>query len=525
MVSKSKTSGMQFHFGTSKAQLAGSRSGENPFKVAILGDFSGRAGRGICHVGSAIANQSIKRIDLDTFEQVLRAFDIRIELPLDAGGQQHNLLLPIQKLDDLHPDQIYRSVALFQELKHLRQRLSDPRTFDAAAVELKSWKASEVLRKKKGSPLGKKIDEKPTDVASKGSLDELLAQPLKKAHTLSLGETTINLDSIIHKLVGPHVVEGPNPRQDEFISLIDDIASILMRSILQNETFKALEAVWRGLSFIVNRIELDESTQIFLVDISKEEFLSDLLAVDQVEETGLYRLLVDNTVGVPGISPWSFLSGVYSFNSSSDDIESLRRMAEIGRACGAPFVGAADLPLIGCKSTGTIANFDDWDLNAKDREQETWNDLRAHPESSRIGLVFPRFLARLPYGNDTDPIEVFEFEEFSMQPDHEDYLWANPVFMLVYVLLDTFSRDGWDLDPNGHTEVDDLPAHFFRIEGESIMKPCAEVWMSERVAGRIREKGIMPLMSIRNRSSIAFKGCCSLSERSKDLSGPWRKQP
>src|SRR3546814_3877700 len=44
-------------------------------------------------------------------------------------------------------------------------------------------------------------------------------------------------------------------------------------------------------------------------------------------------------------------------------------------------------------------------------EYAGWRSLRESEDSRYIGLTMPRFLARLPYGAKTDPVEAFAFEE------------------------------------------------------------------------------------------------------------------
>ena len=43
----------------------------------------------------------------------------------------------------------------------------------------------------------------------------------------------------------------------------------------------------------------------------------------------------------------------------------------------------------------------------------------------------PRFLARLPYGAKTDPVEEFDFEEDTEGADHSKYTWANSAYAMA----------------------------------------------------------------------------------------------
>ena len=78
---------------------------------------------------------------------------------------------------------------------------------------------------------------------------------------------------------------------------------------------------------------------------------------------------------------------------------------------------------------------------------QAWQALRNLPEAAYIGLALPRFLLRLPYGADTEPVEAFDFEEMSSPFDHESFLWGNPGFACALLLGQAFSLNGWQLRP------------------------------------------------------------------------------
>jgi type VI secretion system protein ImpC len=70
-------------------------------------------------------------------------------------------------------------------------------------------------------------------------------------------------------------------------------------------------------------------------------------------------------------------------------------------------------------------------------------------------------------------------------------------------------------------EVDDLPAHSFRLDGEAHLQPCAEVFMPERVSTALIGLGLMPLVSARDRNSARLARFQSLADPPASLVGPW----
>ena len=71
-------------------------------------------------------------------------------------------------------------------------------------------------------------------------------------------------------------------------------------------------------------------------------------------------------------------------------------------------------------------------------------------------------------------------------------------------------------------EIDNLPVHVFKGGGESVMKPCAEVLLSDRASERIQERGIMPLLSLQDRDIVQLGGCYSLAGPGKPMMGRWQ---
>jgi type VI secretion system protein ImpC len=133
---------------------------------------------------------------------------------------------------------------------------------------------------------------------------------------------------------------------------------------------------------------------------------------------------------------------------------------------------------------------------------QAWEAVRHLPEASSLGLILPRLLLRLPYGKKADPIESLPFEELSTPPEHEHYLWGNPCFVAAFLLARTFSESGWQFLEGIQQDIDGLPLHVFEEAGESVVKPCAEVLMTQRAAEKIRNCGIMPLASMKGEDRI-----------------------
>ena len=200
----------------------------------------------------------------------------------------------------------------------------------------------------------------------------------------------------------------------------------------------------------------------------------------------------------------------------------LGRLAKIAQQAGAPFLAAASPQIFGCDSLATTPDPDDWPQPTALEDRAAWQLLRQLPETAYLGLAVPRFLLRLPYGRETEPVERFAFEEVDGKLEHEAYLWGNPVFACVYLLAESFSQHEWDLRPGVIQNIEGLPLHIYRDGGESVTKPCAETWLTERAVEHMLDAGVMPLVSLKNTDVVRLARFQALADPSRALGGRWR---
>src|ERR1700733_7793713 len=100
-----------------QSRPARERTADEPFRIAILGDFSGRARKQDPGPVRAI------EIDPGNFEDVMERMGVALEL---AAGDVR-LALQFRGLDDFHPDNIYRSTPLFKAFEEARKELAKAR--------------------------------------------------------------------------------------------------------------------------------------------------------------------------------------------------------------------------------------------------------------------------------------------------------------------------------------------------------------------------------------------------------------
>ncbi len=490
---------MEFTFGEGRPTEP--PSSETPFRILVLGDLDGRTSR---NVTQPLADRRPVRVDVDNFEAFLKRLRAEVQLGV-TGASLVPPRLAVSELDDLHPDRLFERMETFAALRKTRAQLLNPATA-AAAAEVRASSggttltAPTVATEIKPSPMVKSRE------SDAGTLERLLGRAPAPAPETSGGAV-----ELIQKIVAPYIVAAPAADQPVLVAAVDAAATERMRAVLHDPAFQDLESTWRGIDFLIHRLETSETLQVFILNLSRAELAAELVAAEDVQTSPLYKILVESTVQSPGADPWGLVLGLYQFEPTREDVEQMSRMAKLAQAAGAPFVTAAGAKLI----QTVVQNPAQLDSLAE------WMALRTSPAAGALGLAGPRFLLRLPYGKSTDPITTFDFAEFSNPPKAETYLWGNPALAIGTLLGQMFTESGWEMNPGDGSQLDGLPVHSWKEGVESRMTPCAELWLKDAQAERWLEHGLMPFQSIQGRDAIRLARVQSLQKPPAALSGRW----
>jgi type VI secretion system protein ImpC len=423
---------------------------DTPFQILVAADFSGRANRGL---HAPLAGRRPVRVDCDNLDATMAAMDVSLKLP--------EVTLRFRELDDFHPDSIYRHAEPFRQLEDSRDR---PPREQAAA--------------KPAAAPAKPLELKP----GMSLLDQMMEadEPPAPARRAAPG----TLSDFIEKAVAPHL-EKSDPGRQQWSARVDAMAGDQMRAVLHHLAFQSVEAAWRAVQFLVQRLDPDAALRIYLLDATLPELLED--------PQGFADCLSASR------EPWALIAGNYAFGQGAQDAAHLRILGRVAAALGAPFLAEGQPPEV--------------------ESGPDWTELRESGEARWIGLALPRFLLRLPYGKATAAVEAFAFEEMP-QHVHQHYLWGNPAFACACRLGEAFRNEGWNLHP-GRGQIAGLPLHIYKVDGESVAKPCAEVLLTEHDAELLLDSGLIPLASMKNQDSVLVLRIQSIAHPLVPLAGRW----
>jgi type VI secretion system protein ImpC len=339
-------------------------------------------------------------------------------------------------------------------------------------------------------------------------LDEIVhatkLQPTDEAY----GVTKRGVEALIAQLLEPgrEVPKISKAVVDDMIAEIDKKLSLQVDAILHHPEVQKLESAWRSLKFLVDRTDFRENIKLEVINISKDDLLDDFEDAPEVPKSGLYKTVYTAEYGQFGGQPYATLLGNYDFGPGPQDVKLLQYVASVASMAHAPFIAAAGPQMFGLDSFNGLPDLKDLKSIFEGPQYTKWQSFRESEDARYVGLTTPRFLLRLPYGPDTQPVKAFNYEE-DVSASHEHYLWGNTAFTFASRLTDSFAKYRWCaniIGPKGGGAVEDLPLHQFEAMGAVQTKIPTEVLISERREYELAEEGFIGLTMRKGSDNAAF---------------------
>lgn len=417
------------------------------FHIVIAGDFAG--------ANSERPSKPLE-IDRDNIEAVLGRVRPSMDLPL-RGADGEPLSLSVSALDDFHPDRLHKRLPVF------------------AAIEATADEPP---------PAPPPAAPAPPPKPAGGFLDDILSTTEERLASTSQRS---DWDEALHRIATGHAQPKPSAEQERREGEVQKARNLVMRAILQSPRFRAVESAWRGLDFLVRRLDTDGELRIFLLDVSKGG-LAERLARAGDEE-------------------WNVVLANYTFGPGEGDIAALRNLARSAAAAEIPVIAAAHPLLLGCEDAGALSDPSEW-KTLPEGTRNSWAALRRGKEAAWIGLALPRMLSRLPYGAAWSECDDFAFEEIGPGVTRDDLAWANPVFACGAMLGQSWLDYG---EADARRELDGMLSFSWREGGEARFQPAGEVALTDRAVEAILERGLIPVMTSKHGGEVRIPRFQSLA--------------
>ena len=223
-------------------------------------------------------------------------------------------------------------------------------------------------------------------------------------------------------------------------------------------------------------------------------------------KSGLYRTVYTAEYGQFGGKPYGAIISNYEMGPGPQDIALLQRCAAVAAMSHAPFFASAGPQFFGEKDFSRLPHLKDMKALFEGPQYAKWHSFRESEDARYVGLVMPKFLLRLPYGAETNPVRAIQYEE-DVVGQHDNYLWGNSTFAMATRIADSFAKYRWApniIGPQSGGAVEDLPLHQYEAMGEIQTKIPTEVMISERREFELSEEGFIALTFRKDSDNACF---------------------
>lgn len=222
------------------------------------------------------------------------------------------------------------------------------------------------------------------------------------------------------------------------IGSVERALAAQLAPVFAHPPFRALEAMWRGLDFVVSRVDCRQNLKVELLNVSKDDLLADFEDAPEIPKSGLYKLVYSAEYGPFGGRPYALMAT--SFVVDEGDRSLLERCAEVAAMAALPFLAEASPALIS--------------------PTERWVALRARPASRFLGLCRGRALARAPHPAVADALWAPSSFAVAVTIARSFALWRLPIYLegpVLGRLTDLPSHEGVSADQRlSSAEIDAL---------------------------------------------------------------------
>jgi type VI secretion system protein ImpC len=335
-------------------------------------------------------------------------------------------------------------------------------------------------------------------------LQETKLQPADEGYDVARRGVAAFISELLKPSRGEEKIN--NQMVDSMIAELDHKLSAQLDAIMHEENFQKLESAWRGVKFVVDRTDFRQNIKVELLNVNKDDLLTDFEDSPETVKSGLYKHIYTAEFGQFGGQPVGAVVANFEFGAGAQDVKLMQYMASVGAMSHAPMIAATSPQMFGVEHFEEVANLKDLQSIFEGPKYAKWNSFRESEDARYMGLVAPRFLLRLPYGQGSVPVKSFNYEE-QASGKTSSYLWGNAAFAFATKLTDSFAKYRWCpniIGPQSGGAVENLPIHTYEAMGQTQAKVPTEVLISDRREYELAEQGFIALTMRKGSDNAAF---------------------
>ncbi len=403
--------------------------------------------------GDPDAKPGVVPVDKDGFDQVVARVAPTLAVRVDApgGGPEIEATLRFECWRDLTPIGVVEQVPLLRGLlearglaeRHRRGDLDENGLAEGLGGLLPAPVAQGLVarasasRPSAGDPGSAGADTPPAPDAEEGGLDAILDMVDTGPRARSSGSGA----SVAGRIAGAVASGGRRRRRagaagSGLTADIDRLLGLSLDAVLHQPGFRALERAWRGLRFLVQRIDFRAPIELHVTP-------ADLAgAADAINASG-------------GEEDYDVVVSAHELDASVRDHATAREIAEAGAAIQTPVLAGVTPGFLGLSDWSELERSRDPAAVFGEPSYAAWRSLRGDDRSRYLVLLANRVALRAPFGRDGERARDLEYEERG----EDAGLFGAAAWAVASVLARAWARTGACVQIAGtrHGLVPDLP--------------------------------------------------------------------
>jgi type VI secretion system protein ImpC len=278
-------------------------------------------------------------------------------------------------------------------------------------------------------------------------------------------------------------------------------------AVLHHPDFQRLEAAWRALKFLVDRLDFRAGVRLTVLDAPRGELVASV--IEHVIDPAF-----DGHIATPGL-----LLLDYAISNTPVDLGLLEELAPHAAGLPTPVVFPIDAQFFNVKSLRMLKNLpslagllDSWQF-AK------WKSLRDKPYSKALVPVVGRFVLRGPYTPQSDDREFVPAEGIQAVTD---LLWGGGHLALGLCAARAYATHGWPTRMFGAQagKIENLPLIANPHDAQNSWGP-GDLVLPDRRVDELPLVGMNLLLSVpQNDHCLLLGGVCAARPRPTADVGP-----
>ncbi|UYM14851.1 type VI secretion system contractile sheath large subunit [Endozoicomonas euniceicola] len=235
----------------------------------------------------------------------------------------------------------------------------------------------------------------------------------------------------------------------KLVAGIDEMVALQLCVIIQHPAYKRVEALWRGLRFMLDAVpayQVGKLLRVRILDLSWEELASDLDQSVSIHTSVLHRLICQQELNTLGGEPFGLLlvdhpvSSEMDEISGSDDFYLLQLLGELGHQSLCPVILPVARNFLGTDDINVWSDPVRVKRILASNDFVGWRRLRSQSVSQFLGLTLPEQLLRTPW---QACYQRIHFNEYSVSDKDGDHLWGSSAFAFAGNVMKEFNRIRW----------------------------------------------------------------------------------